>query len=91
LPYRLFGPAISGGGAGTSILSATGRGFVVPGVEITGKVTADSSAAWQALRNSYGTASKAGIVGRTASRASIATGIGIDTCSDYKALSGPGK
>ncbi len=90
LPYSLFGAAISGGGQGTSLLSATARGFVIPGVGITGTVTEDSSAALQALKSIYGTPSMGGIVGRAASDASVATGVGVTGYSAYEALSGSG-
>jgi hypothetical protein len=82
--------ALSGGGQGTSLLSATARGYVVPGVEITGTVSEDSSAAWQALKGYYGTASMGGVVGRAASDASIATGAVVAAYSTYNALSGSG-
>ena len=90
LPYSLFGAAICGGGQGTSLLSATARGFVIPGVGITGTVTEDSSAALQALKSIYGTPSMGGIVGRAASDASVATGVGVTGYSAYEALSGSG-
>lgn len=90
LPYRLFGAAISGGGQGTSLLSATARGFVIPGVGITETVTEDSSAGLQALKSIYGTPSIGGIVGRAASDASVATGVGVAGYSAYEALSGSG-
>lgn len=48
LPYSLFGPAISGGGAGTSLLSATARGYVPPISGMSGTVTESSGPVWNA-------------------------------------------
>jgi hypothetical protein len=75
-------------GAGTSLLSATARGYVVPGVEITGTVTQDSSAVWQTLSGAFGTRSIGGIVGRMASQISVAAGFGVEAYSGYQAGSG---
>jgi RHS repeat-associated protein len=90
LPYQLVAGR-AGFGTGTSLLSATARGYVVPGVGITGTVTSNSSAAWQTLSTIYGTPSMGGIVGRIASQASVATGLGVEAYSAYEALSGPRK
>jgi RHS repeat-associated protein len=87
LPYSWFGPAIGGGGrsGGTSALSAAARGFLGKGV-FSGRafVTEESGRGWNALSYLTGTASKAGIVGRLASRASVATGVAFEAYGAYK-------
>ncbi len=76
LPYSLFGPALSGGGRGTSLLSAVARGFVPPIGKISDDlVSASSGPVWNALRRYYNTGTQAAIVGRVASDASRAIGI----------------
>jgi len=74
--------AIAGGTGGTSTISTIARSA------ISGRVTEDSSAAWQLLTGVYGTTSKGGIVGRIASEAAIGTGLGIEGYSAYKLMSG---
>lgn len=74
LPYSTFGPAISGGGQGTSLLSATARGYVAPIGRVEGVVTESSGTVWNTLANIYGTGTKAAIVGRAASDTSRTVG-----------------
>ncbi len=74
LPYSLFGPPIAGGGAGTSLLSAIARGFVVPGL----RVGNESNAVLDALQTLTGTGTNAAAVGRTASYASRVLGYGLE-------------
>lgn len=81
LPYSLFGAPIAGGGVGTSLLSATARGFVVPGLEVGN----GSNAVLDALQSVYGTGTNAAAVGRAASDVSVATGL---TVEGYSALQG---
>ncbi len=71
LSYSLFGSAISGGGAGTSLLSATARGFVFPGVQVS---NASKNLALDALQTLYGTGTNAAAVGRAASNVSVGVG-----------------
>ena len=78
LPYSLFGSAISGGGAGTSLISATARGFVFPGVEVS---NATSNVVLDALQSLYGTGTNAAAVGRAASSASVAIGSTMEASS----------
>jgi RHS repeat-associated protein len=70
LPYSLFGSPLAGGGVGTSLLSATARGFIVPGLEVGN----ESNVAFDALQAIYGTGTNAAAVGRAASDVSIAAG-----------------
>ncbi|MBX9943182.1 MAG: hypothetical protein K2Y40_03810 [Reyranella sp.] len=84
LPYSQFGSAISGGGQGVSVISATARGFVVPSIQIPGRVTESSGVVANALRSYYGTASVAGLTGRVASDASVVYGAGLLGYSAYQ-------
>jgi hypothetical protein len=56
LSYSSFGAAISGGGTSTSLVSATARGFVLPGVEIS---NASSNVVLDTLQTVYGTGTNA--------------------------------
>ena len=84
LPYTQFGSAISGGGQGVSVISATARGYVVPSIQIPGRVTESSGVVANALRSHYGTASVAGLTGRVASDASVIYGAGLLGYSAYQ-------
>jgi RHS repeat-associated protein len=81
LPYSLFGSPIAGGGAGTSLLSATARGFVVPGIEVGN----GSNVVLDALQSLYGTGTNAAAVGRAASDASVALGVTMEASSAIQA------
>ena len=83
LPYSLFGPAVAGGGAGTSLLSATARGYVPPISGLSGTVGESSGPIWNALSSFYNTGSQAGIVGRMSSGASVTLGVGLESYSAY--------
>jgi RHS repeat-associated protein len=74
LPYSLFGAPLAGGGAGTSLLSATARGLVVPGLE----VGSGNSAILNALQGYYGTGTNAAAVGRAASDLSVLNGLSLE-------------
>jgi hypothetical protein len=82
LPYSLFGAPLSGGGAGTSILSATARGFVFPGVQIGN----ESNVVLDALQGIYGTGTNAAAVGRAASDLSVGAGIGMEAYGTAQGL-----
>jgi len=86
-PYSWFGPAIGGGGrsGGTSFISAAARSFLGGSAFSGGAfVTDESGSVWNALSTLTGTASKAGIVGRLASRGSVVIGVGLEAYGAYK-------
>jgi len=81
LPYSLFGVPLAGGGSGTSLMSATARGYVVPGLEVGN----ESNAILNAMQSFYRTGTNAAAVGRAASDVSIATGVAIESYSAFQA------
>jgi RHS repeat-associated protein len=90
LPYSLFGSALSGGGPsrGTSVISALARGFIGPGLDFSASgsfVNSNSGQLWNTLSDlASGEASKAAIVGRLASRASLIASAGLEAYGVYK-------
>ena len=91
LPYQMVAGR-AGLSTGTSLLSATIRGYIVSGAEVSGRVTEDSSTVWQGLSSYYVTTSKAAIVGRAASTASVwGGGITEAAAALNIILSGPSK